>query len=187
VCGVPFENSLTLRNFFPQGISGRARIVGPADWKIEPQTIDLGLSAGEEAKLPFTVTLPFDAVSGQRPVRIEFDLGADRHHQFTVYRTLRVGSDDLKIEASSRLNEQGDLEVTQVVTNRDPEPVSFKCSLFAPDRRRMMSQVIELRSDTDTKIYRLRNGQELIGRELWLRAEEIGGQRTLNFHFTAGK
>jgi hypothetical protein len=184
---VPFENSLTLRNFFPQGVSGRARIVGPADWKIEPQIIDLGLAAGEEAMLPFTVTLPFDAVSGRRPVRVEFDIGADRHHQFTVYRYLNVGSDDLRIEASSRLNDQGDLEVTQVVTNRTPEPVSFKCSLFAPDRRRMMSQVIELRSDSDTKVYRLRNGQELVGRELWLRAEEIGGQRTLNFHFKVDK
>jgi hypothetical protein len=45
--------------------------------------------------------------------------------------------------------------------------------------------VIELRSDSDTKVYRLRKGEELIGRELWLRAEEIGGQRTLNFHFKA--
>ena len=51
----------------------------------------------------------------------------------------------------------------------------------------MMSQVIELRSDSDTKVYRLRNGQELVGRELWLRAEEIGGQRTLNFHFKVAK
>ena len=132
VCGVPFENSLTLRNFFPQGVSGRARIVGPADWKIDPQTIDLGLAAGEEAMLPFSVTLPFDAVSGRRPVSVEFDIGADRHHQFTVYRYLSVGSNDLKIEASSRLNDQGDLEVTQVVTNRTAEPVSFKCSLLRP-------------------------------------------------------
>ena len=72
-----------------------------------------------------------------------------------MYRDLDVGSDDLKIEASSQLNDQGDLEVTQRVTNHTAEPVSFKCMLFAPDRRRMMSQVIELRQDSDTKIYRL--------------------------------
>ena len=36
VCGVPFDNSLTIKNFFPQGVSGRARIVGPTDWKIDP-------------------------------------------------------------------------------------------------------------------------------------------------------
>ena len=109
-------------------------MVAPASsdrrWKIDPQTIDLNLAAGEEAMLPFSVTLPFDAVSGRRPVRVEFDIGADRHHQFTVYRYLSVGSNDLKIEASSRLNDQGDLEVTQVVTNRTAEPVSFKCSLL---------------------------------------------------------
>ena len=183
VCGVPFDNSLTIKNFFQQGVSGRVRIVGPPDWKIEPQMINLSLAAGEEAVLPFRVTLPFRAVSGERPLRVEFDIGADRHHQFTVYRDLKVGTDQLKLEASGRLNEQGDLEVTQRITNDTAEPISFKCSLDAPGRRRMMSQVIELRNDSDTKIYRLRDGKELVGHELWLRADEIGGQRTLNYHF----
>ncbi len=183
VCGVPFDNSLTIKNFFQQGVSGRVRIVGPPDWKIEPQLINLSLAAGEEAVLPFRVTLPFRAVSGERPLRVEFDIGADRHHQFTVYRDLKVGTDQLKLEASGRLNEQGDLEVTQRITNDTPEPISFKCSLDAPGRRRMMSQVIELRNDSDTKIYRLRDGKDLVGDELWLRADEIGGQRTLNYHF----
>ncbi len=137
--------------------------------------------------LPFQITLPFDAVSGRRPVRVEFDIGADRHHQFTVYRDLNVGSDELKLEATGRLNEQGDLQVTQRITNDTPEPISFKCSLYAPGRRRMMSQVIELRTDSDTKIYRLHDGQELVGRELWLRAEEIGGQQNLNFLSLQGR
>ena len=75
----------------------------------------------------------------------------------------------------------------QHVTNHTPQTVSFKCMLFVPNRRRMMSQVIELRQDRDTKIYRLPKGEQLIGETLWLRAEEIGGQRTLNYRFTAEK
>ena len=67
------------RTFFPQGVGGRVRMVGPTDWKIDPRMIDFKLSAGEEAVLPFSVTLPFDAASGRQPMRIEFDIGADRH------------------------------------------------------------------------------------------------------------
>ncbi len=187
VCGVPHANALTIKNFFPQGIGGQARLVGPEVWKIAPRTIDFKLSMNEEAQQPFTVALPLDAASGRQPIRIDFDISADRHYQFSVYRHLDVGMDDVTLEASSLLNDKGELEVMQQVTNRSSEPVSFKCLLFVPNRRRMMSQVIELRQDRDTKIYRLAKGEELIGEMLWLRAEEIGGQRTLNFRFIAEK
>ncbi len=187
VCGVPHANALTIKNFFPQGIGGQARLVGPDVWKISPRTIDFKLSIGEEAQQPFTVALPLDAASGRQPIRIDFEISADRHYQFSVYRHLDVGMDDITIDATSQLNDKGELEVVQQVTNRTPEAVSFKCMLFAPNRRRMMSQVIELRQDRDTKVYRLPKGEALIGETLWLRAEEIGGQRTLNFRFVAEK
>ena len=187
VCGVPHANALTIKNFFPQGIGGQARLVGPDDWKIAPRTLDFKLSNGEETQQPFTVALPLDAASGRQPIRIDFDISAERHYQFSVYRHLDIGMDDISLEASSLLNDKGELEVVQQLTNRSSEAVSFKCLLFVPNRRRMMSQVIELRQDRDTKIYRLPKGAGLIGETLWLRAEEIGGQRTLNFRFVAEK
>jgi hypothetical protein len=187
VCGVPHENGFTVKNFFPQGVGVQARLVGPEVWKIAPRVLDFKLAAGEEALQPFTVVLPLDAMSGSHPFRIDFDISADRHYQFSVYRRLEVGIDDITIEARSRLNDRGELEVVQQVTNHTDERVSFKCQLFAPNRRRMMSRVIELRQDRDLKVYRFPNGEELIGQPLWLRAEEIGGQRTLNFRFTAEK
>jgi hypothetical protein len=187
ICGVPHANALTMKNFFAQGIGGQARLVGPDVWKIAPRTIDFKLSNGEEGQQPFSVALPLDAASGRQPIRIDFEISADRHYQFSVYRHLDVGMDDVTIDATSQLNDKGELEVIQQVTNRTPEAASFKCMLFAPNRRRMMSQVIELRQDRDTKVYRLPKGAALIGETLWLRAEEIGGQRTLNFRFVAEK
>jgi hypothetical protein len=187
VCGVPHENSLRIKNFFSQGVGGQVRLVGPDVWKIAPRIIDFKLSAGEEASQPFSVALPLDAAAGRQPIRIDFEVSAQRHFQFSVYRYLDVGEDDVTIEASSQLNDRGDLEIVQHVTNHTPQTVSFKCLLFVPNRRRMMSQIIELRQDRDTKIYRLPKGEQLIGETLWLRAEEIGGQRTLNYRFTAEK
>ena len=63
--------------------------------------------------------------------------------------------------------------------------VSFNCLLFAPDRRRERRQVFHLGQGRTTNIFVLPNGRELIGRTLWVRAEEIGGSRILNHHIVA--
>ena len=85
----------------------------------------------------------------------------------------------------TRLNAEGQLEVRQKFTNNSSPEVTFRCQLFAPSRRRLRTQIIGLGSGTDTKVYLLENGKELLGETLWLSADEIGGQRVLNYHFIA--
>ena len=53
--------------------------------------------------------------------------------------------------------------------------------LFAPQRRRQRRYVLDLGPGRDTQAYVLPRGRELIGKTIWLRAEEIGGQRILNY------
>ena len=117
-------------------------------------------------------------------MRLDFDIQADRRYQFSVYRDLEVGLGDVTLEATTRVNERGELEVEQRLTNFTSESVNFKCLLFAPGRRRLVSQVVQLGRDHDVKTYTLANAQEMIGETLWLRAEEVGGQRILNVRFT---
>jgi hypothetical protein len=102
-----------------------------------------------------------------------------------VYRYLDVGLGDVTLDVVTRLNEQGELEVEQHMINHRDEYVSFKCLLFAVDRPRLVSQVVRLGKDRDTKIYRFPNGKALLGKTLMIRAEEIGGDRTLNHRFVA--
>ncbi len=185
VFGVPHECSLVMKNFFGQGVGGQLRIQTPDVWKTYPRSINFKLAAGEEVRQPFTITLPFDATSGRQPVKIDVEVNADRHYHFTAYRYLDVGSDQVTINVTSHLNERGELEIEQRFTNRSDREVNFKCLLFAPQRRRQLSQVIRLGQDTDLKIYRLSNGRELVGKTLWLRAEETGGERILNYRFVA--
>ena len=73
----------------------------------------------------------------------------------------------------------------QFFTNDTQELLSFKCSVYAPDRRRLVSQVTRLGPQRDTKRYRFPNGKQLIGKTISLRAEEIGGERTFNDRFIA--
>jgi hypothetical protein len=118
-------------------------------------------------------------------VRIDVHVNGDRPYQFSVYRYLEVGLGDIEIEVTSHLNVQGELEVEQKFTNHTTEPVSFKCMLFAPERRRLVAQIIRLGQAQETKTFRFPNGQQLIGKTLLLRAEEINGQRILNRRLVA--
>ena len=118
-------------------------------------------------------------------MRFEVELGAERHHQFSVQRQISVGLGDLEMEIATRMNDRGELEVEQRFINRSPARVSFRCYLSAPTRRRMRTQVLKLPPGEDVQTYRIRNGDELLGQSLWLRAEELGGKRALSYRFIA--
>jgi hypothetical protein len=47
----------------------------------------------------------------------------------------------------------------------------------------MRTHVLRLPHGDNVQVYRFRQGAELIGRTLWLRAEEIDGSRILNYRF----
>ncbi len=178
-------NSIEIENTFQQGIGGTIKIVGPERWQIVPDKIDFKLAIGEKAKRPFQIFLPFDATSGSTPIRIDFDVVAERPYRFSIYRDLNVGDKDIELELNTRLQEDGTLVVEQRMLNRDNKPIDFKCLLYAPGRRQQRMQVFQLTNGWDTKTYSYVDGEELLGEELLLKVEEQGGQRrVLNYRFT---
>jgi hypothetical protein len=185
VFGVPYDNAVAVTNPFSQSVSGTVRLVAPDRWRVVPREITFKLAAGETRQLPLEITLPFDTVNGPADVRLDFDISAERRYQFSVYRTINIGLDDVTLEVTSRLNEQGELVVEQKLINKTEDPVSFRCSLFIPDRQRMITQVVDQGRGADVQTYRLPRGSELIGKTLWLRADELTGRRTLNDRFQA--
>jgi hypothetical protein len=176
----PHANSLLLKNSFPDAVGVKAKLFAPDRWIVEPNELALRLPGGAESQQPFTVTLPPDVLVGRQEIRIEFEIQADRPHHFSIDRHIEVGMGDVGLSGVAQLNERGELEVRQTVVNRGKTPVSFRCQLFVPDRRREASQVIDLDRAADVKVYALANGRELLGKTLWLRAEEVGGDRVLN-------
>jgi hypothetical protein len=183
VFGKAHANNIEIRNTFAQGVGGSVELVAPKGWQISPQRIDFKLAAGETVLKPFEISLPFDASSGLAPISADFTVDVDRIYQFSVDRELIVGDGQVQIETTTRLEEDGTLVVEQRMSNQSPKLVDFKCLLYAPDRRRQRMQVFRLGASPDTKIYRYPNGAELLGAELWLRAEEVNGSRVLNHRF----
>ncbi len=173
------------QNHFDQGVSGKVTLIAPVVWDIKPQDIHFKLAAGEERVESFQVLLRADASSGEQPIRVDIEITADRTYKFSVYRSVRIGLGDVVVELNSHLAEDGSLVVEQHLINNTDDFVSFNCLLFAHDRRRLRTQVLNLGHGRSSKTYVLPNGEELIGKTLWVRAEEIGGARMLNFRIDA--
>ncbi len=185
VFGRQHPNAARMANRFRLGVAGSVRLVGPEIWSLSPSGAEFRLAEGEAFQFPFQMSLPYNATSGRHPVRAEFQIQADRLYRFSVYRTIEVGLGDVYLQCTTVLNGQGELEVEQWLINETSEPVSFRCELFAPDRRRLKIDAAAQGRSRDVQVYHLRDGKQLVGKTLWLRAAEIGGKRTLNYRFRA--
>jgi hypothetical protein len=172
---------LRLVNTFPQTVNGELRIDAPRSLGLESRPVRFKIAEGETLRLPLVVTLAPDANSGPQPVRLDFEVAG---HHFSVHRTLHVGLDDVRVEASSRLKD-GTLLVEQHLTNLSARSLSFQCVLFAPGRRRETRHVFLPAHNRTSIVFALPQGEELLGQKLWLRAEEIGGSRVLNYTLLA--
>jgi hypothetical protein len=185
VFGQPHQNAITLENSFLRGVDGRLQIVAPKTWHMIPDRLNVQLLAQQRHSFPFEVVLPLGVSNGQHQIRIDFDISADEPYQFSVYRQLEVGLGDVEIDLATRLDEDGSLVVEQQTTNREDQEISFKFVLYAPNRRSKRSQVFGLGRGQDVKIYRYPNGNDLLGKTLWLRAEEFNGPRIFNHRIVA--
>ncbi|MEQ8784892.1 MAG: hypothetical protein RIC55_01275 [Pirellulaceae bacterium] len=178
-------SSFRFRNSLATPVTGTVRVVGPSVWQIEPEETEFQLQESAELNTQFAVFLGADASSGPQPVRFDFHLVGDKTYDFSVYRTVRVGLGDVEISLETHLTDDGLLEVKQLFTNNTDQEVSFNCTLYAPKRPRERILVTRRgRGEWPDTIF-LTNGDELIGKKLWLRAEEVNGARILNYTFTA--
>jgi hypothetical protein len=185
IFGQGHENSFRLKNSFRQEVSGRVLLVVPEGWRVSPKQTNFHLGPNEELQQAFQISLPSDTAAGQHDIRIDFDIQADRPYQFSAYRRLIVGLGDISIQVRTQLDSRGELEVEQRLSNETGRRVNFRCLLFAPARRRQRFDLVDLPPGLSVHVYRLGDGKELIGRTLWIRAEEVGGPRVFNYRFPA--
>ncbi|MBN2021219.1 MAG: hypothetical protein JW809_00355 [Pirellulales bacterium] len=185
IFGRQHQNAIEIRNHFPRGAGGQVDLVVPDIWNVTPRRISFRLAAGESVRVPFEILLPYDANNGVHEFRADFEVQADQLYHFSVYRQIEVGLGGVWIESATSLNHLGQLEVVQNFVNATDERVSFRCQLSAPGYPRQETRVLDLPRGNRVRIYHLPNGEQLLGKTLWIRAQEIGGVRKLNYRFTA--
>ncbi len=200
------HNSLHFKNFFPQGVGGSVKIVvlqdrgvseaaggpegaalsgfAPERWMIEPPQSTFQLAADADTKFPFDIKLK-NALYGKQPVRVDFKVEADEQLEFSVYRDMEVGTEDLTLDVKSHVDKDGTLLVEQMMTNSAAQLADFKCSLQAKGHRPQRMQVYRLGKNLDRKVYRIPDGRSLVGKEMLLELEELNGPRILKYRFVA--
>ncbi|MFQ5731600.1 MAG: hypothetical protein ACE5KM_06575 [Planctomycetaceae bacterium] len=175
------------KNTFDQGVTGTAKLNVPRGWSLQPSTWQLRVAKGGSLSLPTTITVPANASLGDVPVTIDFNITGDRPYSFRIHRTFKVGMGDVAMQIFDRKTKNGRLEIQQIITNNTQpvEELSFRCSLFVPGYRRQRRTVTQLRKGRDRKFYVLPDAESLRGKTLWIRAEQIEGDRVLNFRWKA--
>jgi hypothetical protein len=181
----PQMATIRFQNTFPRGLRGTVALDVPEAWDVSYRRAHFTLAAGELREASFEIALQPVAVSGVQLVRLDFDVTADRSYRFSVLRQMQVGLGDVVIQLETWLDDDGRLIVLQHVSNHSREPLSLDCTLFVPGRRRHCLRVHELGNMEVTDMYALPDGRPLLGKTLWLRAEERDGPRVLNVQVVA--
>ena len=171
----------TVRNAFPTAISGVARLVAPDVWNVNPGILRFKLTRGGELKSPYKILLRADADSGLQPVRIDFQISADKEYEFSVYREVLVGSGMMQVESTTTFDkETNELVIEATVHNLQEELISFDSLLYATGRRQMRQRVMNFGLGRTTIVYRIPDADDLKGSTILLRLREIGGTRVFN-------
>ncbi len=179
------EARFCFHNTFRQGVGGTIRLNVPNVWDISNTHLRFKLAADDQLDQDFNIVLHSNASSGAQPIRVDFDVISDKEYRFSVYRQIQVGYGDIVVELNTWLDDAGNLVVEQHLINHTEKKLNFNCYLFAPGRRRMRMQVFDIGSGRVTHTFKLQNGAQLLGQTIWLRVEELGGTRLMNYHVVA--
>lgn len=135
------------------------------------------LEPGQKAQGRFELILGRSADTGLQPVRFDLRTTGNRLLDFDVYDTLQIGDPDLFMEFSSRLLNNGTIEVYQAFINNAEKEYSYECRLYDGVNPVQKSQIIRRGRGRFEHVYTLPNGRSLLRRgirTITVRADPIG-------------
>jgi hypothetical protein len=122
------QEQLVVTNPLDVPVSGSAAPLFPPEWGQRPEQIALSVLPKETARETVTITLPQGVSQGDYSIPIDFRISAERTYQFRVFRSFRVGGDELRIEAKGRALPSGSYEVDTTITNLTDRPMALSAS-----------------------------------------------------------
>jgi hypothetical protein len=172
--------TLTLTNPYSTELSGSIELRAPATWQVTPNPVRLQLRAGDTLSQPLSFEVPPRQVASAQNLDVVVHLQrphpADLHFQLPLQVGLR------NIVALVTTSWDGpDLVVEHLLQNLSDRAVSFSSFCQPPGRAQLEGVFLNVPSgSTAVHAYRLVNARDLVGSQLWLGIEEIGGQRALD-------
>jgi len=175
---------IVLRNPFPTSISGRFRVVEPADWTINPRVHRFSISPGAEQRFPVEVTFSIGELAGVKPVTLDVELAAAKAYpRITLRSSVEVGLSELDMSPTVFVDTGNDrVLVTLRITNLGDRAKSLDAYAMARGRPRQSATVSKLAPNESTiRKFIFRGGAAAMrGQSIRVGLLEIDGPGRLN-------
>ena len=166
-------------NPFDNRVAGQVTIMAKSIL-LEDATANFDIEGKSNSVITVPVRVKPDANTAAAAIQLKFSVQGDAITTFVVDQEIQVGTSDFTIETRHEINNNNELRLTLDATNHKSVPLSFDCILLVPDRPRERTQIAGLK-DQISKTITLDNASDLIGKTVWLRCEQIGSNRILNY------
>ena len=172
---------VTITNTLPQSSSGKVMVVSPTLLSGERSESPLQLSNALQQTKALPVYIRNDASAGKHRLRFDFDLVSNKAYQFSIYRSITLGRGDIELVWDATRTVDDALELRVEILNNTEQSASFDCKLFPIGRPYQRFRLEESKPGASVQELRLKLNQVEVGSEAWLRCEQIGTGRVLNF------
>ncbi|MGL4595437.1 MAG: hypothetical protein ACRCUY_11990 [Thermoguttaceae bacterium] len=180
VINSPVPITFSFQNDAMTPISASVTIIPPRpeSWKMTPQKVGLTLSPGIRQSGTFDVSLTNSANTGVQKFRFDVKTEGVRNLQFDVYAQMHIGNPDLRLEFSSRLMRNGDIELIQAFINDGETPFTYICRLIAGQRAFQQVILRDVGFGRKESVYTIKDGRKLVEqgvKEITIRAQTAAG------------
>jgi len=173
------ELKILFANPFNSRATGQVTIIAKSIL-VEDATANFDVEGRSNSIITVPVRVKPDANTAAAAIQMKFSIQSDTQATFVVDQEIQVGTSDFTFETRYEMNDNNEVQLTLEVSNHQSAPLNFDCILLIPDRPRERTQISGLK-ERITKTMTLDNASDLIGKTLWLRCEQKGTNRILNF------
>lgn len=170
-----------LKNTLPSATAGSVTLASDSliNGGIASRKLQLGLRQQDTIEVPTVVRS--DASAGDHDVRIDFELTTTQLYQFSVYRDITLGLGDVEFNWDSVRVDDNLVELRVELINNTTQPVNFDCKCFPAGLPYQRFQMLSAMPGSTVREFRLRLPVDSNSDQIWVRCEQIGSGRILNY------
>ena len=178
------ELPITVENTLSQSAFGTLSLSSPTLLQSGSPVTQLQMNAGERRSTSVPVPLRNDASAGKHALRFDFQINSDREYAFSAYENLTLGNGDIELQWDALEVTETQATIRVEVTNKTNQPVSFDCKLFPPRQPYRRFQITNAPAGQTVRDIVLPLTAADADSVLWIRCEEIGTGRVLNYRIS---
>jgi hypothetical protein len=147
------QTQVLLRNPYGDSLTGSLRITPPHGWTADPPSLPVSLPAGGTLKREITLRYPFTENAGRKILggRLTLDPGNPAGmSQVDVAFPVHVSSQLVDMDGFTRVDENGDILIQQVITNTSSSPLDAQAYVLVPGFARQQRYIVGLLPNQST-------------------------------------